>query len=1442
MTVPFRDPAKLLFVDRLTQLYNWWFMAQYLRERFAWFASQKLPLSALLIDLDDFRRINETHGRLAGDVVLRRVAELLHEGRRRGGYAIRYAGDEFFVFLEGAEADRAAAIGESIRERIAAEPIVVPHAAAGIPIRASVGVATFPDEIQTASGLIEKVRRAAAHAKRRGKNQVSRDAGHRLLTDKEALAQFHRPRLLARERELELVMKIFAEAPAGRSRFILIEGEHGLGKSRLLAELPGLARSAGLKFLQGGCLAQNQAVPYSALAPLLQEYFDRSPELVAPVGARLAGPRLEAVASVLPSLAPGKGAAEGVSAPEHRWQLFHGILDLLCLISEGHPLGLFIENIHWADEATLEVFLHLLSRDDGKVLVCATAVTDSSTEPAPGVKFRALPTFLPFLQASPQFNRLPLSPLTLAQVGDLTSDILRHPIPARFQQQLFQVSRGVPLLVEETLKGLITRGALRQEEGAWNFEQVTPEDFPASGDEAIARRLENLEPETLEVVSEASIIGQEVDLLVLADVLGRDSGETLQLVDRGRHSGVFEAVDPVADAGEIRFSSARLRELVYDGVDAAHRRETHRKVAQVYERLAGPRADEAIGPIAYHFERSDDTGKSSFYRQKLEALRDWLFSAADVGEAGPGGGGTGAGQGGTEAGGGTPGAGGGGEAGTVRVRIPEASQPLQEAAWSVALGFTKALTLAVKNMRVFPEGSQLVREEVAGATTALGRLLEHLEAVTLSEHRGALVVNGQTVQGKALAALAQDLLRFFSQHGIRSVTFVRGVIESEVQETVKILSGPPPGIPPEIAAWEALLASRGILHAGIFPAIYLAATRPGAERTTEESPLGDEAMRLSAEVFRSLGGAVDNLRLYPPENELNIAIQDRLERQARALLERIPIVTLALVEESIVINGARPNPKWFGITIPLLHKLMKENGLTSVTLRRGLSRPDLQVFLTQLAQPGTDDTTASMLLGKALEERGITTIQIGSRFYAAARGSLTGGGGPGGAGAGRPGAGAGGSGAATGPGAPSAEDLLFEQVAQWLDTHSAATGFREEELPAAVGSWLDADRTDLAHLLWQRIMAGLADPLESARQRAAAALNVLLTGANLGTLSWVGGQSLEPLEKALLKETSPRAFQWEVRAATEALKLRLGQGDLAGCLGLAEALGRGQVGKPDQKKLLPIATTAVENMAATGALQPLLGALKESDPARREEAQALLAGLGEGTLKLVANIVTGEEDAEIRKIAATLLRSLPGAGLRLLGPQLHPPTPAQVSCRIIAVLDLLSPELGPDFLPLLAHPDIMVRAEFAGVISRLSRAAALRFLQRDLAEPHAEIVAGALECIRGMQGAELVEPIVRLLGKGAPPETLKACCICLGRLKDQRAVAPLIQVLERRPRFLGLVRGLPETVRAAAARALGELGFPEASRALRAAAKDRSLAVRSTARLALSRLKQEREA
>lgn len=335
--------------------------------------------------------------------------------------------------------------------------------------------------------------------------------------------------------------------------------------------------------------------------------------------------------------------------------------------------------------------------------------------------------------------------------------------------------------------------------------------------------------------------------------------------------------------------------------------------------------------------------------------------------------------------------------------------------------------------------------------------------------------------------------------------------------------------------------------------------------------------------------------------------------------------------------------------------------------------------------------------------------------------------------------------------------------------------------------------------------------------------------------------SFEPLEKALLKEMAPYTFHWEVRAAAEALKLFLKEDDLTRSTRMAEALVRGQTAKPNEKEFLSLAIPAVETLAAAGALAPALTALKESDPARREQGKALLSALGAGALTTLVELIVAGEDEEIRKVSATLLRSLPGAGLQRLAPQLHPPTSGETSRRIVSVLDILTPQLGPEFFSLLAHSEVLVRAEFAGVLSRLPKTAAVRFLERALGEAQPERLIGALECVRGIQATELLDAVVRLLRRGTQPDVMKAACLCLGYLKDERSVHTLIEILQRRPRFFGLIKGLPDTVRAVAARALGELPFPEAEQGLRGALRDSNLTVRSSARVALSRLQQGRQ-
>jgi HEAT repeat protein len=147
----------------------------------------------------------------------------------------------------------------------------------------------------------------------------------------------------------------------------------------------------------------------------------------------------------------------------------------------------------------------------------------------------------------------------------------------------------------------------------------------------------------------------------------------------------------------------------------------------------------------------------------------------------------------------------------------------------------------------------------------------------------------------------------------------------------------------------------------------------------------------------------------------------------------------------------------------------------------------------------------------------------------------------------------------------------------------------------------------------------------------------------------------------------------------------------------------------------------------------------------------------------------------------------------------------------------------------------------ARTLTRLPREHTVRFVGQGLGQRKSEVVLGALECVRGLRGVELLDAVIRLTESPPNDHVQRVACLCLGGLKDTRAVPPLLEILERRPRFFGLIKGLPEGIRATAARSLGELRFPEAKPALEIALKDRSKTVRSASRLALLRLQQEPE-
>jgi diguanylate cyclase (GGDEF)-like protein len=166
-----RRAEALSVTDDLTSLFNSRFLNQVLRRETKRASRSGRPLSLLFVDLDGFKSVNDSHGHLAGSRALVEAAGVIRGSARETDMVARFGGDEFALVLPDTNTDGAFAVGERIRERIAAHPFL---AGEGLTVRltASVGVATMPDAAMSAEGLVHAADSAMYRVKDRGKNGI----------------------------------------------------------------------------------------------------------------------------------------------------------------------------------------------------------------------------------------------------------------------------------------------------------------------------------------------------------------------------------------------------------------------------------------------------------------------------------------------------------------------------------------------------------------------------------------------------------------------------------------------------------------------------------------------------------------------------------------------------------------------------------------------------------------------------------------------------------------------------------------------------------------------------------------------------------------------------------------------------------------------------------------------------------------------------------------------------------------------------------------------------------------------------------------------------------------------------------------------------------------------------------------------------------------------
>ena len=330
---------------------------------------------------------------------------------------------------------------------------------------------------------------------------------------------------VARASELETLRGVLDELLDGRGAIVSVLGEAGIGKTRLVAEAR--AERTGVLFLVGNAVSYAQGIPYWPVRELLRNWLGLGVaepearvrlELKAGVGAALGGDAEEVypfLATVLglPLEPDAEDRLRQLSRDSIQQQTIDGVERLLRSLAHDQPLCLVLEDLHWSDESTVELLERLLTLTEeesiGLVLLYRSEREQSSWDLGQHAR----------RQYPHRYHELELTALDPQTSRLLAGGAAGAELPAAVADELADRAGGNPFFLEEALRDLVERGALRREDG--RYELAVGRDrlaIPELVQETLQARFDRLEPGTREVLNVAAVIGRNFGLPLLERV------------------------------------------------------------------------------------------------------------------------------------------------------------------------------------------------------------------------------------------------------------------------------------------------------------------------------------------------------------------------------------------------------------------------------------------------------------------------------------------------------------------------------------------------------------------------------------------------------------------------------------------------------------------------------------------------------------------------------------------------------------------------------------------------------------------------------------------------------------------------------------------------------------------------------------------------------------
>jgi ABC-type oligopeptide transport system substrate-binding subunit/class 3 adenylate cyclase len=430
--------------------------------------------------------------------------------------------------------------------------------------------------------------------------------------------------LIERGSELAQGAELLENVAAGTGGVLVVTGEPGIGKSRLLAELrarfePMTAARGTPVWLEGRCVSYGEAMPYWPFRDLLRSWLGvlaDDPELRVRVTlrrqvGRLFGdraieyyPYLGAMLGL--TLEPDARARLAELSPEAaQYRTFEVIRALFARLAEQGPIVAAFEDLHWADATSLQLLEGLLADTETSALLLVVTLRPEQDHPAWGLK-EAAARELPH-----RTRELRLEALSGGGGRELLRSLIGGlELAPEMERRILEPAEGNPFFLEEIVRSLVDAGALVHEDDGWRFDHEIEVEVPPTVEKVIVARIDRLDPGARDALLAAAVLGRSFGLSHLEAVA--DDG------DIGRALVELQRLDLVREGRrwpepEYRFKHVLIQEAAYRTLVTERRGALHRRAATWLEARYAGREDEVAGLLAHHWLAAADEDKAVAY-------------------------------------------------------------------------------------------------------------------------------------------------------------------------------------------------------------------------------------------------------------------------------------------------------------------------------------------------------------------------------------------------------------------------------------------------------------------------------------------------------------------------------------------------------------------------------------------------------------------------------------------------------------------------------------------------------------------------------------------------------------------------------------------------------------------------------------------------------------